>query len=68
MPKNLNSFRPISCTIQNILHNHPNIKKITMKYSDSEKIFVVEVDNGKSGGLIEKRRVHTDFYTPYGLT
>lgn len=63
VPQNRNSF--ISCAVQNFLHKHPNIKKITMKYSVPGHSCIQEVDNAHS--LIEKGMAHTEFYSPLGL-
>jgi hypothetical protein len=63
VPQNRNSF--ISCAVQNFLHEHPHVSKVTMKYSVPGHSCIQEVDNAHS--MIEKAMSQNEFYSPLGL-
>lgn len=63
VPQNRNSY--ISCAVQNFIHEHPHIQKVTMKYSVPGHSCIQEVDNAHS--IIEKGMSTNEFYSPLGL-
>lgn len=63
VPQNRNSF--ISCAVQNFLHQHSYVKKVTLKYSVPGHSCIQEVDNAHS--VIEKGMRNNEFYSPLGL-